>query len=178
MLRPLVITDKDKIETTLLTWLDEVLETELGISDQDSEYDLIYITQKAAQCAKALETVANVQAKLTRVGLAVTRAAHKAGVAARLYASGVGQDGVPPTEGEQKHLLEMADAKDTWVYLEKVARETSKAAGDRMQLMRRLDSGLRLQHKLLEARVAAGATPAPGFTGSEVHEETLGDLDS
>jgi len=166
-----MINDVQKIEETILKWLDQVLATELKLSAADSDYDLDYLTQKTAQCAVALEKIANIQAKLTRVFLAIVKISHQTTVKYKLFSLQVGRDGIPLSKVQEDHLAKLFDEKGIWEYLTKVARETGKAASDRQQLMRKLDSSLRLQQKLYESKVAAGLTLPPTFPGKPPTDE-------
>jgi len=60
-----------------------------------------------------------------------------------------------------------------WDVAKKTLREIKEAVANQVQTVRRLDSDIRLQHKLLEAKVSAGADSHGFFPGPEKKEVAL-----
>jgi len=57
--------------------------------------------------------------------------------------------------------------------LRKTIKEVKEAVANQVQTMRRLDSDIRLHHKLLEAKVAAGADGIMGYKSDKKDEINL-----
>lgn len=154
----------DDIEAFALEWLDALLGFKLGLREDDSEYDLVFLGQKLAQCAWATEQVSDALFQLSRVSIEVVKAET---AAHRVWESKVrelkaspdyqSQDRDQKTPFLQARCLEQEERALRWTGVKKLVSEVKDAVGQRGQDLKRLDSDLRLTARLLEAKLASGA---------------------
>lgn len=158
-----------------VAWLDKAIAMELKLTEDESEYGLIYIGEKLTKCSAYLERLGEISIQLSRVSLEVTR---QCSLKKSLMATKERQFKCEPayTNGERSEKsgwltgklevfrIELEDWELTNAYLV----EIRGAVNDRIQLFKRLDSDIRLQHKLLESKVLLGAMGSPpGAKGSQ-----------
>lgn len=154
--------------------MDDAMALSLGLSEDDSVYDLTFISKKLAICATYQERLSDIMMKLTMRSIEVHRVSSgqrrllemkerelKEGVE---YAA-LAREEKGPWLG--KNLQERRDEAERWNTLKRVVLEVKEAVSERAQMMKRLDSDLRLHSKLYEAKVAAGATSRRSFTGTD-----------
>lgn len=164
-----------ELREVLIQTLDQASSLELRLSEDDSAYGLTYIGQKLAKCASYLEQLGDISMSLTRISLEVTRQVSELGSRMKskerqlrsdpAYVNGSRDEKTPWLQGKlEVFRIELEEWELTRSYLS----EIRDVVNERIQLFKRLDSDIRLQHKLLEAKVLAGAMPAslvPGVPG-------------
>jgi len=179
---PLKLTEiPEGIEERLLSLLDDAEKLKLGLSDDQADYDLIYISGKLAKCSALLETSSDIMMQVSRVSLPVIKTAGSLNIRfaveeKRLKAS-LEYRGTELTEKGAWLADQLADLREAvleWNALKAVVSEIKSAIGERAQTLKRLDSDLRLHSKLYETKVAAGATSPHAFTGADIEEMDIG----
>lgn len=169
-----------ELEQRVLQLFENAIGMELRLSEDDSDYKLTFITQKLAQVSTYIEKLSDIQMQLTRIALEVTRAAqaHKKRLQAQERTL-KGSDEYAQTSREQKslwlheQLQGLQDTADEWTSLATVVSEVRQAVSDRAQTMKRLDSDIRLQAKMYEQKLSAGAggaTSSTAYTGPKNEE--------
>lgn len=164
-------------------YLDSAMEFSLDLSADDSVYGLVYIGEKLAKCTSYLERLGDISINLSKISLEVTRqvSEHRSlvNVKERQFRDDPNyKNGDRATKGSwltgklEVYRIELEDWELTLSYL----REIREAVNDRIQLFKRLDSDIRLHHKLVEAKIGVGATGSglggegnggdPGFPSS------------
>jgi len=171
----------DKLNKEVLDRLDDALNCELGMSEDDSDYDLNFISQKLAKCSSYMERLSHIQMQLTKISIGANRTARDDTALLKLKevdlkASGE-YDNITPRGMKSKWVQDQLSAlrKETqdWMNLARAVSEVKDAVGERAGTMKRLDSDLRLHCKLYEAKVAAGATSSVSFKVSDAKEVDL-----
>lgn len=172
--------DPPGIETYILEALDQALAMELGLSEDDSDYDLNFITQKLAQVSVYQEKLSDMMLRLTRVHLEVNRVATTKASALNFkqYSiKGTPEYSTVPRAERSEWLSNQLEtdrlASERWTILRTAVSSVKDAVAERASTMKRLDSDLRLQTRLLEARVAAGASSPYSFPGNGTDEVDL-----
>jgi len=167
----------EAIEAQLMGLLDDATAMEVRMSEDDSHYDLNFISAKLALVSTYLERLSDIQMKLTRHSLEIIRVAraNKALLAMKekeLKAS----DEYAETPVHQKgfwlanQLQDLTQASENWQGLVFVVSEIKTVVNERAGTMKRLDSDIRLHSRLYEQKVAAGATSPASYTGAKVGE--------
>lgn len=169
-----------EVEEELVKSLDFAAAMELGLSEDDADYDLQFIASKLAKCSTFLEKLADLQIYLTKISIEVARKADRTAILAKLKEIGLkDSDEFQELERARKspwlenQLRDLKEEAQRWLQLRRLVLEVKEAVGDRVGTMKRLDSDLRLHTKLLEAKVAAGATARNPMKG----DAATGDLD-
>lgn len=143
--------------------LDRAMGMNLGLSEDDSVYGLTYIGQKLTQCAAGMEVLGDMSIRLSKISLEVTRAV--SGKRSHLLTKERQYRSDPKyLEGDRNEKTGWLQGKlevfrielEDWELTHQFLAEIRGAVNERIQLFKRLDSDIRLQHKLLEAKVAAG----------------------
>lgn len=172
--------DSQNLKSEALTLLDEALAMKMGLTEDDSDYTLSFIGEKLALCSRYSERLSDISILLTQMAI---------GVNSKLADT---KSLVKLTEAEKKSSKDYKELpreeKTAWLVLQlqactkeheewndcaRTLASVKEAVTDRVQTMRRLDSDLRLQHKLLEAKVEQGAMPSPGRRGDPAEEVDL-----
>jgi hypothetical protein len=128
-----------------------------------------------------METLSDLSMELAKISLEVTRQTSEKKSQFSLREVALKADATYATmeRGKKEHWLQdklkvLRDELESWSLTNTFLTEIRGAVNDRIQLFKRLDSDLRLQHKILEARIAAGlsspAAPSKGG-GSPGFEE-------
>ena len=164
--------DRKQIQDRVMMYLEQALEMEVGMSPDDTAYDIAFIAKKLALCSTHMEALSGIQIQLTKIGLYVTRQDHSRKNAlslqeAKLKASDEYGE-TPRVERKlwlEDRLREQRQEHQDWMDLRRAVSEVKDAVAERAGLMKRLDSDLRLHSKLYDTKVAAGATPPPTFSG-------------
>lgn len=144
--------------------LDEAIALSVGLSDDESVYDLIYIGQRLAQCSSYMEKLSDMQLKLTKLTVQVLE---------KLFA-GRGMlrcAEVQSTGPADRALLEQSVL--IWESTARVVKEVKEAVESKAAMVKRLDSDIRLHQKLLEAKIAAGADAQLGFHSTSKNDLAL-----
>lgn len=156
----------------------EVEAYRLDLSDDESDYDLIYIGQRLAKCSASMEQIGHKLMALVRWGMELRKyqAASKRKLQDTLETLKGSDDLVCIPKAERSDWLKKQSEPqqrdlEAWTELLELLETVSEAARDKMQLMKRLDSDIRLHQKLLEAKIAVGAMAPQQFGGSKVGGE-------
>lgn len=159
--------------------LEQATNLNLGLSEDDSAYDLTFITKKLAVCSSHLEKLSDMQMELTKIMLQVTPPTFAAASLLKLkegdFKSSDEYEEIARSKKRawlREQLGKLTENAERWMQLRRAVSEVREAVGERSQTIKRLDSDLRLHARLYEARVAAGATPRlsfePGSSGRDV----------
>lgn len=160
----------EQVQAVIMAYLEEVLNMEIRLGDDDDVYDIGFISQKLHLCSKFSERAAHIMISLTKINIEVTgHAAATLGlsktVQSRLKASP--EYGELPMRERSDWLSNRVEgerqAAEKWQLLRSAVSQVKEAVADRVSTLKRLDSDLRLQSRLLEAKVAAGATNPNSF---------------
>lgn len=152
--------------------LDEVSVLALHLSEDDSAYGLVYIGEKLTLCSAYLEQIGDVSMSVSKIALEIAKqlSSKRSLLALKerefksepVYVGGDRNDRVVWLQKKlQVFRIELEEWELTHLYLS----EIRGAINDRIQLFKRLDSDIRLQHKLLESKVLAGVMPPDGTRG-------------
>jgi len=153
--------------------LDSAASMVLKLSEDDSEYDLKFLSEKLAKVSVFQERLSDLLLTLSRMTIAVRQTKSAAESALRVFTTEVrlseeyaDQPRAIKTPWLEQKLLERRAELDKWIDLSFVVSEVKDAVNERQSTMKRLDSDLRLHSRLFEAKVASGATPRPSFPGN------------
>lgn len=147
--------------------LDVTMMMELQLSENEVDYDLPYICQKLAQCSVFMERLSDAHMKLTQISV---------GTKNKLYrAQGLLKIGKKDAEmnGDYEKLMKLEVDVAEWNHARRMVEEVRDAVKDRAQLMKRLDSDIRLHQRLLEDKVKAGASTGIGYQGKTADDLNL-----
>lgn len=167
-------TTPEQIEERILTILDEALNMRLELDEDESVYNITYISNKVAKCARFQERLSDMTMELTKIQIPLSQLI--AGEHARLRRKTEELKASAEYENEPRsnktawlsnQLEADRDTEIRWSALKTAVSQVKEAVVDRASTMKRLDSDLRLQSKLYEQKVAAGATPPPTFNGDK-----------
>lgn len=170
---------RDRLEKHLEA-LFEQAETHVGLSEDDSVYDLHYISGKLALLSSHLETLSDIQFSLTKISLEVRRkvGALKSLLTVRERELKGGLEYIE-TPRDQKsvwlgnQLQELRELFEGWQFTERMVSEIREAVDDRSGILKRLDSDLRLHSKLYEAKVTHGAHSPASLPGGDAKDIDL-----
>lgn len=173
---------RQAIEDQAMALMKDAVEMVLGLSPDDSQYGIHYISSKLALCGSYLERLSDIEMKLIQMKLAVSsRVANVKGLLDITERELKSKDEYQALQRDLKAQWVAERAKDQrkdledWMYVNRVVCEVREAVVGRIQNMKRLDSDIRLHQKLLEAKVASGATSPGSYTGSKA--TAAGELD-
>lgn len=162
-----------EVEGILMRLLEDTMSTNLGLSSNDADYHLEYIAQKVSLNCANMERLSDISLKLTQLGIEITRMAvgkkalaamkRKEFKASPEYAAA---DRNAKADWLENQLAVIQEEERTWITLQHVVSQIKEAVAERSGTFKRLDSDLRLHAKLLEARIAAGATGWGAYTGA------------
>jgi len=173
------MSDIEDLDEKVLSLLNDAMEMKLGLSEDDSQYNLMFIRERVAKCSAYQEKISDVMMKLTRVSIEVQKVCHgkKLGL---IFKTNELKDGdiyknLPRDEKTawlRLQLMETQDETESWLTLRRVVSEVKEAVSERASTLRRLDSDLRLHTKLLEMtkEEGLGASSPNAFTGSKSPE--------
>ncbi|HEC65656.1 MAG TPA: hypothetical protein ENI23_10190 [bacterium] len=171
--------DINKLDDQVMGLLDDATEMTIGLSETDSDYNLMFIREKVTKCATYQERISDVMMKLTRVSIEVQKVAHGKKLEFIFKTNSLKDSeeykNLPRDEKTvwlRLRLMEAQDETESWNTLRRVVSEVKEAIGERAQTLKRLDSDLRLHTKLLEMakEEGRGATSPDAFTGSSSKE--------
>jgi len=162
-----------EIEETILGYLEHAIEMRLELSEDDSDYDLHFITKKVAQVSAYTERLSDMMLQLTKIGIQCTRCAGDMAASMRLKTESLKASeeyGDTPRSARAEWLSNQLEGPreeaERWKQIAAAVSSIKEAVAERASTMKRLDSDLRLQSKLLEAKIAAGATSSNSFLGA------------
>lgn len=140
--------------------LDDVMSMEVSLSQKEEDYDFRYIGSKLAVISYYMELLSDKGVMLARDLLTLKQRTVRLRSSLRvrtreLKASPhyVDAPRAEKTDWLEGKLEETTSKLEFYQGIQEVLSEVKQVVADRVQLMRRLDSTLRLQQKLLEARV-------------------------
>lgn len=153
--------------------LNRAIELRLDLSADEVMYQYDYITDKLAKVASMQETLSDMSLGLTNLSLMVTqKASNLRGLNQLKEAQFKASEEYQALARDKRkgwidvQLEVLRDEERDWTLTRVFLTEIRKAVDDRIQTMRRLDSDLRLQEKVLEAKIRSGAgSPLPAGTG-------------
>lgn len=164
-----------EIEANLMSLLNDASEMQIGLSEDDADYDLNFISSKLALVSVYQERLSDIQMKITRITIEVRRVGSQTHSLHKLKERQLkGSDEYDNTPRSEKtlwldnQLTEVREAAEEWRIMGQLVSEVKEAVGERAGTIKRLDSDLRLHTKIFEAKVAAGATSPTSFTGSSI----------
>lgn len=173
---------RDALEEKVMALLEDAANMNLNLSDDDSDYGIAYIAKKLALCGTYMERLSDIEMKLVKIKLAVSKQLASMRVLLRIQEDErkASAEYVEVAREARSHWLqtslqELRQANEDWTYLNRVVCDVREAVVRRIQDVKRLDSDIRLHQKLLEAKVAAGATSPGSYTGSKA--TAAGELD-
>jgi len=152
--------------------LDKAASMELNLSEDDSRYDLAFLSEKLAKVSVYQERLSDLQMDLTRMVIFVKSTAKRAESALRAYTTELklsepykDEPRITKTPWLDQQLSERRAEVEKWTDLSFVVSEVKEAVNERQGTMKRLDSDLRLHSRLFETKVASGAIARPSFDG-------------
>lgn len=166
-----------EIETEIMALLDLATGMKVGLSEDDSDYDLNFISEKLAKISVYQERLSDIQMQLTRYTMEIRRVGSQKASLHRLKERELkGSDEYEQLSRSEKSLWlgtqleEFREAAEEWKMLGTLVSEVKEAVGERAGTIKRLDSDIRLHTKIYEAKVAAGATSPTSYKGSSTEE--------
>lgn len=172
--------DPTQLESEATTLLDRALSMRLELSEDDSDYDLHFISQKLAKVGVYLERLSDIQMDLTRTAIVATRQHKTLSARVRIQEKQAKASdeyySLPTNEKAywlENRLTDLKEQAGTWAQLAATVSEVRNAVTERATTMKRLDSDLRLHARIYEAKVAAGATSPSSYKGNNTSEIDL-----
>lgn len=172
----------EAVEAQAVEILERASELVLGLSVDESDYDLDYLTERLAKCSSYQERLVEMATRLTLLEIPVLRVISSEEVEVDAYAAELMESetyrGLAASERARWVKGKIAGrrrAYSAWKSTKQALYEVKKAVSRRVETMRRLDSDLRLHAGILEAKLGHGAVPrdpdrfgeAPGWRGNE-----------
>jgi hypothetical protein len=169
------------LEQRLLLLHEEALGMELDISGDDEAYTLKYISEKLAKCSFILERLNRIQGELAKISLELINRRGRTAPMLRIKekefkASSEYQELDRNSKGHwlEEQLQVLREEEQVWSYLTRVVSEVKESVGERIQTLRRSDSAIRLQQKLLELTIGkTGSNPNKFPTSPSVTDVAL-----
>ncbi|HEC60638.1 MAG TPA: hypothetical protein ENI27_00095 [bacterium] len=171
--------DIEELNEQVMGLLDDAQAMKIGLTTDESKYNLYFIREKVTRCATYQERISDVMMKLTRVSIEVQRIAmgKKLELMFKTNELKSGDEYKDLSRDEktswlQSNLRGAQEETESWISLKRVVSEVKEAIGERANTLKRLDSDLRLHTKLLEmmGEEGRGATSPTAFTGSNSEE--------
>jgi len=166
-MKPVTLPPSEKVQERVLEILEAVLPLKIGLSEDDSVYDLSFLSQKLALCSATMEKLSEFQLALTRINMDVINATDylriQIGAQERGFKDSDQYKDLPRDQKSawvHSQVGELKDVLESWQSLKRMVSEVKEAVGERVQTIKRLDSDIRLHKGLIEAKVAAGAASA------------------
>ena len=164
-----------EIQALAMQALEAAMVLELKLSEDESSYTPQYVAAKLARVSRIQEQLSDSQMMLTKISLETTRQTTELGILYHRQQSELkASETYKTTSRDQKtawvenQLQAAHQTLKEWQHTHEVVSEVRTAVAERMKVMNRLDSDLRLHHRLLEGRhTPHGAMPTqmpPGNT--------------
>jgi len=165
------MSDIKNLEERVMFLLEDATNMTLGLSADDSEYNLTFIREKVAKCSTYQERISDVMMKLTKVSIEVQKVSHGKKLEL-LFKTNELKDSKEYKEAPRNEKAAWLQTQESWNTLKRVVSEVKEAVGERAQTLKRLDSDLRLHTKLLEMtnEEGRGASSPDAFTGPSSKE--------
>ena len=170
--------ERVEIESQVMLYLDRVIDLKLELSEDDSVYTLPYLREKLTTCSRQLELASDIGMALTKIQIELRRlVSSKSGLVSiktmewRATEEYLKQPSAIRTAWlSQKVMKEHIDFVE-WESSLKMVLEVKEAVSEKMTILKRLDSDLRLQTKLLEMAPPEAQGPTGEWEpGAEVEE--------
>lgn len=174
----------DASEEVVMGYLHQLMEMKLDLSSEEGDYDIRYIGAKLAMCSSLLEKMGDIQLKLTKISLEVTKVWAGLDVSLRLMEERLKASDTYQEQPRETKALWLSSSMDSsrdvlvrFTYLRKVVSEVRGALAEKIQMVKRLDSDIRLQQKLLEVQTVRSS--AGNVAGQLVFKpkQVIGELD-
>jgi hypothetical protein len=151
----------------LMDLMRQIATFRIEISSEVEHYDLLYIAERSARCASEMESLSNINCEIAIIGAESTVRMHELQTLRRLTEM--------EKKGSQEYQDLARDEKTLWLnnqlsaldekiadlkLLSSLVSQTSALLAERSGTVKRLDSTLRLQAKLHEAKTNQGAAPS------------------
>lgn len=171
---------RKKVEAKAEALHEAAMDLTLGMSDQDSMYDLTYIRTKLAQATSHIEKLSDILMELTKISLNVTNMVGQGKALLRVRETELKETEEfkelsrhEKTAWLTSQLQDEREENEAWMLLYRMVSTVKDSVSDRAQTMKRLDSDIRLHAKLYEQGVASGATSPTSYKGSNTTEIDL-----
>lgn len=168
---------RDEVEAQLLSYLDDAATLQVGMAEDDSQYTLNFISEKLALASLYQERLGDLGMKIARLSIEVRRASGAAQSLLKLkhrqFKGSVDYQDLPRDEKSlwlEDQLSDYQEDHEGWKLLQSMVSEVKEAVADQANVVKRIDSDLRLHSKLYEQKVAAGATSPDSYTGNNTDE--------
>lgn len=167
---------KDALSKKVMEIFEKASTVKIGLSKDDSDYSLVYLGQKLAQCSWALESLSDAQTALTRIRLQLIHTVSTGKSALKSRETLLRRS---PEYGKLLRSEKMAWLREKleddrtrleeWIDLERSVLEVKEAISEMVRAINRANSDIRLHERLLEAKKDAGAgLPTQDGLGGEV----------
>lgn len=170
----------EELEEQLNGWLEQAMSMTVGLSMDDSAYDLNFISEKLALISVFQERLSDIMMKLTQFGLQISKRSRAEGAkrTLRLKELKASEQYADLPVNEKSYWLAnqlqlQEEEAEKWSTIAHMVSEIRSAVGERAATMKRLDSDIRLHTKIYEAKVAAGATSPSSYTGNSTKDLDL-----
>jgi hypothetical protein len=168
----------DAIEAEALELMDAAAALTIKLSENEEDYDLPYLAAQLAKCSSYGERLADMLARLTQVKIEVLREVDRATNALEIAEAEAEVRAAPGeirpasrrTAAIRLAVREEVDAKRAWKGVDATLREVREDVSRRAEMIRRLDSDLRLHQKIIEAKITAGAMGFGSLLGDPRHK--------
>lgn len=148
----------------------------IQLSENEEDYDLRYLQTQLAKCSSYGERLADMMARMAQLKVLVLQGESRASNLfedAQLEAEISTSENLKPVARRnaivKRHSLEEKREFQRWKILELVVREARDEVCRRSDIVKRLDSDLRLHEKILAAKITAGAMGLEDLTGDPRH---------
>jgi len=169
-----------ELEALLLGWLEDATNMKVGLTDDDSDIDLTYITEKLRKLSVYQERLSDIMMKITRMSLDIHTASRSLIAAVILREKELkASDAYSEVARNERafwlanQLADDKQATEEWKSLSTMVSTVKEAVAERAATMKRLDSDIRLHARLFEAGVAGGAKSPSSYTGGSTKEMDL-----
>ena len=169
-------TPAEQVEASALEIMAAAGELTIGLSESEEDYDLPYLAAQLAKCSSYGERLADMLAYLTKAKIQVLRELDRATNALEIAAAEdeINYMDFKPASVRAAHIRlairEQVDDKRGWKSADTVLREVREDVSRRAEMVRRLDSDLRLHQKIIEAKITAGAMGFGSLLGDPKHK--------
>lgn len=162
-----------EVRDRLEGYLDAALLQRIGLSEEESVYDIPYIKEKLAKISNISEALSDSQMMATKIHLSVVVQQGEARSRLRLAEEDRRDSGMykelsreEKTPWISKELAVYRDNEESWSLTLAFSTEVRKQLTDRIQMLRRLDSDLRLHQNLLDVGHRGGVMGSPLPSGN------------
>ena len=144
----------------------KALDLEVRLEEDEAVYDLHYIARKLAQVSSYSEQLSDLCLQLTRYNLQVIQCTKSARLLIKTWQARLANSDAyhqVPSGGKTAWMTMQLEPYNrllgAWEVVEKSVHEVKTALADRAQMLKRLDSDLRLHQRIVEARTVQTGVP-------------------